>query len=81
MRRRRSRARYLSTPRPAVLKLKCTLAVQSQWVTVAEGWAALYFEQSSLGASASDPANHNVRKWVLGEESASQAHNRFSINI
>lgn len=75
-----------STLRPAVLKLRCTGSAEavpghSPWVMVAEGWAALYFEQATWGLWCRRPCDHTVREWVPGKESASQAPNRFSINI
>ena len=49
------------------------------WVMVAVGWAALYFKQASRGDSeAGDPADHTLRNWAPGEESA---RNRCSVNM
>lgn len=76
----------MSTLSPAVsdtgvLAARSLLQEPGSWLMVAEGWAALYFEQASPVTDAGSPADHTFRKWVLGKESASQAHNRFSINI
>lgn len=70
---------------PAVLKLECAPAAQGACYRNvvlgdgAVGGAALYFKQSSRGDSeAGDPADHTLRNWALGEESA---RNRCSVNM